>query len=202
MVTATCDRVVVTESVPKMKVLSGQSISLESKGVDASLRLVFVVSGLNYPMMFYFLRFFRKGTSHRVIGNIWFQFTLKFALLIESILILLGSLNVSAYTFDDSNKAFASVRIGVTSVSPIREVDHDGHVIGVAFSAGCMPASEDIYPSSAEYMKCKFIMFKYVWDNWNNIHLVEGKNKEISKESFCETLEDLFEDLGKQISNP
>ncbi|KAG2190592.1 hypothetical protein INT47_006650 [Mucor saturninus] len=58
-----------------------------------------------------------------------------------------------------------------------------------------MPASEDIYPSSVEHMKCKFIIFKYVWDNWNNIHLVEGKNKEISKESFCEHLEDLFEDL-------
>lgn len=70
MVFAVCDRVVVTQDVPKIKVLSGQSISLESKGTDSSLRLTFLVSSANYPLMFYFLRFFRGGTSHRVAGNV------------------------------------------------------------------------------------------------------------------------------------
>ncbi|KAG1441264.1 hypothetical protein G6F46_015390 [Rhizopus delemar] len=50
MVFAVCDRVVVTQDVPKIKVLSGQSISLESKGTDSSLRLTFLVSSANYPL--------------------------------------------------------------------------------------------------------------------------------------------------------
>ena len=73
MVTAFCDRVVVTQKTPKIKVLSAQSISLEAKGVDSSLRLTFFVSGANYPLMFYFLRFFKEGTSHKITGNIYFK---------------------------------------------------------------------------------------------------------------------------------
>ncbi|KAF1796665.1 hypothetical protein FB192DRAFT_1259872, partial [Mucor lusitanicus] len=81
--------------------ISGQSVTMEPKGADSSLRLTLQVSSGNYPLMFYFLRFFRAGTTHRVEG----------------------SLNVSAYSFDDSNKAFASVRVEISAISPIREID-------------------------------------------------------------------------------
>lgn len=105
-------------------------------------------------------------------------------------------MNVSAYSFDDSNKAFASVRVGVNTVSPIREVDHNGHIIGAEFAAGCMPVDEQSIPLNREYKKCKFIVLKYVWDNWTNEKLVDGK-KDALKEAFSDNLEDVFEDLGK-----
>ncbi|CAO3645516.1 unnamed protein product [Mucor hiemalis] len=171
---AICDRVSVTHNVPKMKVSSGQSVSLEAKGVDTSMKITFMVSNGNYPMMVYLLRFFRKGTSHRVSGTI----------------------NVSAFCFDDSTRAFASVRLGVAEISPIREVDHAGAILGEAFAAGCIPFNENNVPTSAHrvYKKCKFIVFKYIWDNWENDELVDGK-KDALREALSETLEDLYEEL-------
>lgn len=71
MVKAICECVLVTQDIPKIKVISSQSVSIESKGSDSSLKLTFFVSNGNYPLMFYFLRFFRAGTSHRVVGNVY-----------------------------------------------------------------------------------------------------------------------------------
>ncbi|CEP06949.1 hypothetical protein [Parasitella parasitica] len=122
--------------------------------------------------MFYFLRFFRAGTTHRVEG----------------------SLNVSAYSFDDSNKAFASVRVGISAISPIREIDHQNNLIGEGFSAGCVAVNGSSFPMNKEYKKCRFIIMKYVWDNWSNDKLVDGK-KDALKEAFSDNLEDLYEDL-------
>ncbi|CEP08738.1 hypothetical protein [Parasitella parasitica] len=172
MVFAVCERVVVTQDIPKVKVLSGQSISMESRGADSSLRLTFLVSAANYPLMFYFLRYFRGGSSHRVTGT----------------------LNVSAYSFDNSNKAFASVRVGVNQVSPIREVDADGRLVGAELADGCVAVNDDSFPTSKEYRKCRFIVMKYVWDNWSNDKLVDGK-KDSLREAFSDNLEDLYEDL-------
>lgn len=47
-----------------------------------------------------------------------------------------------------------------------------------------------------EYQKCKYVVLKYVWDNWDNNLLTEGK-KDFLREMFSDNLEDLFEDLGK-----
>ncbi|KAL9538969.1 hypothetical protein MBANPS3_010551 [Mucor bainieri] len=122
--------------------------------------------------MFYFLRFFRAGTTHRVEG----------------------SLNVSAYSFDDSNKAFASARVGVSTISPIREVDDQKNLIGEDFSSGCVAVNARSFPVNKEYKKCRFIIMKYVWDNWSNDKLVDGK-KDALREAFSDNLEDLYEDL-------
>lgn len=69
MPTAHCERAVSTKNAPLIRVISGQSITMESKGTDASLKINFNVNNNNYPLMFYFLRFFKKGTAHRIVGN-------------------------------------------------------------------------------------------------------------------------------------
>lgn len=77
MVYTLCERVLVTQDIPKVKVISGQSVTMEPKGADSSLRLTLQVSSGNYPLMFYFLRFFRAGTTHRVEGNARMYITLS-----------------------------------------------------------------------------------------------------------------------------
>ncbi|KAF1796833.1 hypothetical protein FB192DRAFT_1292283 [Mucor lusitanicus] len=157
-----------------MKVVSDQSVTLQSKGTDSSLRLTFQITSANYPLIFYFLKFFRGGTSHRVEE----------------------SLNVSAYTFDDSNKAFASVRVGGSSVSPIREIDHNNNLIGVDFGACVMPVNDLAFTSSREHKKCRFVIMKYVWDHWADERPVEGK-KDSLRESASDNLEDFYDDMCK-----
>ncbi|KAI8326711.1 hypothetical protein EDC96DRAFT_534558 [Choanephora cucurbitarum] len=158
MVTAVCDRVVVVQE-PMIRVTSAQSLTLEAKGTDTSLRLAFMVTNGNYPLMYYFLR----------------------------------TLNVSAYTFDDSVRAFASIRVGVQAIAPIREVDFQGNISGFGPDQGCIPITEENAPLNREYVKLKFIIFKYVWENWNNETLV--RKRESLKESFTDYLEGLYDDL-------
>ncbi|CEP13552.1 hypothetical protein [Parasitella parasitica] len=110
----------------------------------------------------------------------------------------IGTLNVSAYSFDDSNKAFASVRVGVNQVSPIREVDADGRLVGAELADGGVAINDTLFPTSMEYRKCRFIVMKYVWDNWSNDKLVDGKKDSLC-EAFSDNLEDLYEDLGHQL---
>ncbi|KAI8332544.1 hypothetical protein BD560DRAFT_341199 [Blakeslea trispora] len=174
MVTAACDRVIVVQE-PMIRVTSGQTITLEAKGTDTSIRINFLVSNNNYAMMYYFLRFFKMRTAHRVVG----------------------SLNVSAYTFDDATRAFASVRVGVQSIAPIREVDFQGNISGFGQEHGCFPVNEENAPPNREYSKLKFIMFRYVWENWSNETLI--KRRETLREPFTDYLEGLYDDLGKLL---
>ncbi|OBZ80164.1 hypothetical protein A0J61_11787 [Choanephora cucurbitarum] len=139
MVTAVCDRVVVVQE-PIIRVTSGQPITLEAKGTDTSLRMNFMVSNNNFALMYYFIRFFKLRSSHHVVG----------------------ALHVSAYTFDDANRAFASIRVGVQSVAPIREIDFRGNTTGFGIADGCVPVDEENAPPNREYAKLKFIIFKYV----------------------------------------
>ena len=69
MVSAVCDRVIVVQE-PIIRVTSGQTITSEAKGTDTSLRINFLVSNNNYAMMYYFLRFFKMRTAHRVVGKV------------------------------------------------------------------------------------------------------------------------------------
>ncbi|KAG0751009.1 hypothetical protein G6F33_012987 [Rhizopus arrhizus] len=130
-----------------------------------------MVNNNNYPMMFYFLRFFKKGSTHRIIG----------------------ALNVSAFIFDDSTRPHASIRVGVESVSPIRELNFDGTIIGGTIPLGVIPIDGVVAPPGREYKKMRFILFKYTWENWDNKNLVSSNNA--IKEAFSEYLEDLYEDL-------
>ncbi|OBZ80329.1 hypothetical protein A0J61_11623 [Choanephora cucurbitarum] len=139
MVTAVCDRVVVVQE-PIIRVTSGQSITLEANGTDTSLRMNFMVSNNNFAMMYYFSRFFKLRSSHRVVG----------------------ALHVSAYTFDDANRAFASIRVGVQSVAPIRKINFRGNTTGFGIADGCVLVDEENTPPNREYAKLNFIIFKYV----------------------------------------
>ncbi|KAG0802810.1 hypothetical protein G6F16_014123 [Rhizopus arrhizus] len=132
-----------------------------------------MVNNNNYPMMFYFLRFFKKGSTHRIIG----------------------ALNVSAFIFDDSTRPHASIRVGVESVSPIRELNFDGTIIGGTIPLGVIPIDGVVAPPGREYKKMRFILFKYTWENWDNKNLVSSNNA--IKEAFSEYLEDLYEDLSE-----
>ena len=98
---------------------------------------------------------------------------------------------MSAYTFDESNRAFASVRVGVQTIQPIWEVDFMGNVMGYGADDGCTPINDETAPLTREYLKLKFIIFKYVWENWANERLAR-KN-----EMLMEPFESLYEDLGK-----
>lgn len=69
MVIAVCDRIIVVQE-PIIRVTSGQTITLEAKGTDTSRRINFLVSNNNYALMYYFLRFFKMRTAHRVVGKI------------------------------------------------------------------------------------------------------------------------------------
>lgn len=67
MVLAVCDRVVcVQEAV--IRVTSGQTITMEAKGTDTSLRINFQVSNSNFPLMYYMLRFFKLRSTHKISG--------------------------------------------------------------------------------------------------------------------------------------
>ncbi|KAI8327323.1 hypothetical protein EDC96DRAFT_532143 [Choanephora cucurbitarum] len=170
MVPAVCNRVVVVQE-PMIRVTSAQSLTLEAKGSDTSLRLAFMVTNGNYPLMYYFLRFFKLRTAHRVSGTLY----------------------VSAYTFDDSVRAFACIRVGVQAIAPIREVDFQGNISGFGPDQGCIPITEGNAPLNREYVKLKFIFFKYVWENWNN--------ETLSVKDYLEGLYDDLVELDKAVPN-
>lgn len=194
MVIALCERVMCVQE-PVIRVISGQSISLEARGTDSSMRINFFVSNHNnFPLMYYFLRFFKARTAHKVIGSKTVIVSIN-VLLIYTVKMSSGSLNVSAYAFDDSTRAFASIRVGVSSIEPIREVNYQGQITGSGIEEGCVPVNDVAYPPTREYAKLKFIIFKYVWENWGNERLI--KTKEMLKEAFSDHLESLYDDLGK-----
>ncbi|KAI8321178.1 hypothetical protein EDC96DRAFT_539571 [Choanephora cucurbitarum] len=170
MVTAGCDRVVVVQE-PMIRVTSAQSLTLEAKGTDTSLRLAFMVINGNYPLMYNFLRYFKLRKAHKVSGT----------------------LNVSAYTFDGSVRAFASIRVGVQAIAPIGEVNFQKNISSFGPDQGCIPITEKNAPLNGEYVKLKFIIFMYVWENWNNETLV--RKRESPKESFTDHLEGFYDDL-------
>lgn len=193
MVTAVCDRVVVVQE-PIIRVTSGQSITLEAKGTDTSLRMNFMVSNNNFAMMYYFVRFFKLRSSHCAIGkSSKFQ---QLFLIFINLFLQLGALHVSAYTFDDANRAFASIRVGVQSVAPIREIDFHGNTTCFGIADGCIPVDEENTPPNREYAKLKFIIFKHVWENWSNEALV--RKRENLREAFTDYLEGLYDDLSNQ----
>lgn len=67
MVVAVCDRVQCSQDTPVMKVFSAESDTLEARGTDSSIKLT--LTATTYPLMYYFLRFFKSNTSHRLAGT-------------------------------------------------------------------------------------------------------------------------------------
>ncbi|KAG1450740.1 hypothetical protein G6F46_009366 [Rhizopus delemar] len=134
--------------------INARSVTLESKCIDSGSRVKLYIS--HPALMYYFIRFTDNGTRH------------SFA----------GSLNVSAYTFDDSTKAFANIRLSVTDVRPIFQVDDDGLVI----TTETRRIRTRDFPRTINFLKMKFIVYK-----------------DLNVEAFDLQLSDMYEGLGNLI---
>ncbi|KAG1037782.1 hypothetical protein G6F43_012787 [Rhizopus delemar] len=139
--------------------INARSVTLESKCIDSGSRVKLYTS--HPALMYYFIRFTDNGTRHSFAGR---------------------SLNVSAYTFDDSTKAFANIRLSVTDVRPILQVDDDGLVI----TTEARRIRTRDFSRNMNFLKMKFIVYK-------------GLNVE----AFALQLSDMYEDLvGRQLIEP
>lgn len=100
-------------------------------------------------------------------------------------------MNVSAYTFDDSTKAFANIRLSVTDAKPILQVDEDGMVIPT--QARRIKIRD--FAKTHQFLKIKFVVYKHVWENIGDTNMVI--NRGLNVEAFALQLSDMYEDLGK-----
>lgn len=100
---------------------------------------------------------------------------------------------MSAYTFDDSTKAFANIRLSLTAVRPVFQVDDDGMVI----STFARRIKVKDFPRTSQFLKMKFIVFKHVWEHINDSDVVI--NRGLNVEAFALQLSDMYEDLGNVI---
>ena len=103
---------------------------------------------------------------------------------------ILGQLGISAYTFDDSNRAFASVRVGLRRIRPIFRQEDDGTIRKTEATM----VEEDVGTSN-EPLKLKFILYKYVFENWEDETKVNPRR--VFKENFARQLQNMFDALRK-----
>ncbi|KAI8327640.1 hypothetical protein BD560DRAFT_336127 [Blakeslea trispora] len=147
--------------------ITGRTASLESRCMDSGSRVKLY---MNHPaLMYYFIRFGGIDTRHCISG----------------------ALHVSAYTFDDSTKAYANIRVSVVDIKPIWQVDDDGNVIRSA--AKKVKTRE--FPRNREFVKMKFIVYKHIWEHIGDSKVVNQKN--LTVEPFALELSDMYADLGK-----
>ncbi|KAG1302383.1 hypothetical protein G6F60_008125 [Rhizopus arrhizus] len=83
-------------------------------------------------------------------------------------IVIIGSLNVSVYIFDDITKAFANIRLSLAIVRPVFQVDDDGMVISTL--ARIIKMKD--FPRMSQFFKMKFIVFKHVWEHINENEVV------------------------------
>lgn len=169
-------------------------ITVNAKSVRAEVRAS--DSGVNMKLyavhprhIYYFVRFCTINSHHYVTGD--------YFVINEVISRLLprnssGQLGVSAYCFDDSNRAFASVRVGVRLIRPIFEQLDDGQL-----RRNQATTVEEDVGSSPGPIKLRFILYKYVLENWENP--IRVATKRVSKEAFGRQLHALYEKLSKKL---
>jgi len=165
--------------------INSRSVSLESKCIDSGSRVKLYTS--HPALMYYFIRFADTGTRHSFAGKKPLSYTSS---CMANQFSIVGSLNVSAYTFDDSTKAFANIRLSVTDVRPILQVDDDGLVI----TTQAKKIRSRDFPKTLNFLKMKFIVYKYVWENIHDSDIVF--NRGLNVEAFALHLSDMYEDLG------
>lgn len=102
-------------------------------------------------------------------------------------------MNVSAYTFDDSTKAFANIRLSITDVRPILQVDDEGAVIP---SLARRVRTKE-FQRTHQFLKMKFVVYKHVWEHIQDQNIVI--NRGLNVEAFALQLSDMYEELGKPI---
>ncbi|KAI9325625.1 hypothetical protein BD770DRAFT_355443 [Pilaira anomala] len=138
---------------------------LESKAMSSGMRVKLYSS--NPAVMYYFIRYCDIGTRH------YFR----------------GPLNVSAYTFDGSTRAFSSVRLSVNSVRPLVNLDEEGKVIGTTAPR----IDTHLFERNHRFLKLKYIVYKYGWEHIHDEDVV--MNRGLNVEAFALQLSDMYEYL-------
>lgn len=176
----------IISSAPIFRV-NARTVVLESKCIDSGVRIKLFTS--HPALMFYFIRFGAVGSRHHFVGKFDLYILKRWLIKWKFI----GSLNVSAYTFDDSTRAFANIRLSVTDAKPIIQVDDDGEIIPTL--AKRVRTKE--FQRTHQFLKMKFVVYKHVWENIQDQNVVI--NRGLNSEAFALQLSDMYEDLGKLI---
>lgn len=98
---------------------------------------------------------------------------------------------MTAYTFDDSTRAFSSIRLSVDSARPLPTLDDDGNIIGTTATKIRVRDLE----KNHKFLKLKYILYKYVFENIYNEDMVMGKG--LNVEAFATQLNTSYEKLGE-----
>ncbi|EIE81238.1 hypothetical protein RO3G_05943 [Rhizopus delemar RA 99-880] len=94
----------------------------------------------------------------------------------------------SAFTFNNTTRAFCSTRINMNAIRPIAMVDDNNRVI--ATNARKMKAKDF---DNRKHKKLQYLLFKYVWEHIDNKNVVEQRN--LNKEAFVYALINLHDEL-------
>lgn len=105
-------------------------------------------------------------------------------------------MSVSAYSFDDSTKAFTNVRMNINEVRPLINIDDEGEVIP---SNAVRMKEKDYSEIDNQFLKLNYSIYKWVFENIDNPKIVSNA-KDLNIESFALQLHDMHEDLGENLS--
>lgn len=172
--------------------ITSRHVSMEAKAVDSGVNVKLFTS--NPVFQYYFLRFCSVGAKHYITGN--FQ-SYQFQKFEVTFLLLKGPLNITAFTFDDSNRAFCSVKLNVHNIRPLAITDEEGNVIPTDATRIRLRDIE-----SLPLTKFKYLVHKYVWENISNDKIVFGNTTEKGThnlDSFAKALSTMHDALGTQI---
>ncbi|KAI7889656.1 uncharacterized protein EV154DRAFT_514094 [Mucor mucedo] len=140
--------------------VTARNVMLEAKAIDSGMRVKLYVS--NPAMIYYFIRYCDVGTRHHLTGPLY----------------------VTAYTFDDSTRAFSSICLSVDSARPLPTLDDDGNIIGTTATKIRIRDLEKNH---------KFLKLRYVFENIYNEDMVMGKG--LNVEAFATQLNTSYEKL-------
>lgn len=170
---------------PVILTVNSRSIRAEVRASDSGVNLKIFAVSLRH--IYYLVRFCLLGTKHNVTGM---KKKKKFYITEGLMIFILGQLGVSAYTFDDSNRAYASVRVGLRRIRPIFEQNEDGSITKTDAMAVDEDSGNPVVP-----LKLKFILYKYVFENWEDENKVSARR--VQKEAFGRQLAAMFTTLRK-----
>ncbi|KAI7870077.1 uncharacterized protein EV154DRAFT_607637 [Mucor mucedo] len=149
--------------------ITSRHVSMEAKAVDSGVNVKLFTS--NPVFQYYFLRFCSVGAKHYITGP----------------------LNITAFTFDDSNRAFCSVKLNVHNIRPLAITDEEGNVIPTDATRIRLRDIE-----SLPLTKFKYLVHKYVWENISNDKIVFGNTTEKGThnlDSFAKALSTMHDAL-------
>ena len=171
--------------------INARNVIAEVKAVDSGVRAKLYFS--HPALMYYCIRFCEIESRHHFIGMyLWPTcfFKKKEPMLIRW---FIDNLNVTAYTFDHTSRAFASIRMSVDGVRPILQVSDDGHVIPT--QAQRIRVRD--FDRRQRFYKLKFMVYKYVWENIDEdfVTLSDGS----SIDTFATEVSRMYTDLGNLL---